>query len=42
MEPIIDHIQITVKDLAAAVPFYDKFLPLLGFDVRAKSGATAD
>jgi catechol 2,3-dioxygenase-like lactoylglutathione lyase family enzyme len=32
MEPIIDHIQITVRDMDVAVPFYDKFLPLLGFD----------
>jgi catechol 2,3-dioxygenase-like lactoylglutathione lyase family enzyme len=39
MEPIIDHIQITVKDMATAVPFYDKFLPLLGFDLRNKAGA---
>ena len=31
MRPIIDHIQITVKDMDLAVPFYDKFLPLLGF-----------
>jgi hypothetical protein len=32
MEPIIDHIEITVKDMSVAVPFYDKLLPLLGFD----------
>jgi len=32
VEPIIDHIQITVKDMSLAVPFYEKFLPLLGFD----------
>jgi len=42
MEPIIDHIQITVKDLATAVGFYDKFLPLLGFDARAKASATIE
>jgi catechol 2,3-dioxygenase-like lactoylglutathione lyase family enzyme len=42
MEPIIDHIQITVKDLASAVAFYDKFLPLLGFDPRAKGHATIE
>lgn len=42
MEPIIDHIQITVKDMAAAVPFYDKFLPLLGFDLRKKGGAVIE
>jgi catechol 2,3-dioxygenase-like lactoylglutathione lyase family enzyme len=34
MEPIIDHIEITVKDMSVAVPFYDKLMPLLGFDVR--------
>jgi catechol 2,3-dioxygenase-like lactoylglutathione lyase family enzyme len=38
MEPIIDHIEITVKDMNVAVPFYDKLLPLLGFDLR-KRGA---
>ena len=39
MEPVIDHIEITVKELAAAIPFYDKFLPLLGFDLRHKVSA---
>jgi catechol 2,3-dioxygenase-like lactoylglutathione lyase family enzyme len=39
MEPIIDHIQITVKDMDVAVPFYDKFLPLLGFDIENKVSA---
>ncbi|MEY2538611.1 MAG: hypothetical protein QOG67_2351 [Verrucomicrobiota bacterium] len=39
MEPIIDHIQITVKDMSIAVPFYDKFLPLLGFDIQKKVSA---
>ena len=34
MEPIIDHIQITVKDMSIAMPFYDKLLPVLGFDIR--------
>jgi len=42
MQPIIDHIQITVKDMASAVPFYDRFLPLLGFSLRAKSTATIE
>ena len=42
MEPIIDHIQITVEDLAAAVSFYDRFLPLLGFSLDAKSSATIE
>lgn len=36
MKPIIDHIQITVKDLKIAEKFYDKFLPVLGFDVNKK------
>lgn len=39
MQPRIDHIQITVKDMDVAVPFYDKFLPLLGFDPRKRSSA---
>ena len=38
MEPVIDHIQITVKDLRVAESFYDKLLPLLGFDLRHKGG----
>lgn len=33
MKPTIDHIQITVGDLDAATPFYDKLLALLGFEV---------
>ncbi len=37
MNPIIDHIQITVKDLAKAEPFYDQFLSILGFDLARKS-----
>ena len=37
MNPIIDHIQITVKDLSVAEPFYDKFLSILGFDINRKS-----
>lgn len=40
MNPIIDHIQITVKNLKTAEPFYDKFLPILGFDIRRKSSGT--
>jgi len=42
LEPIIDHIQITVKDLTSAVAFYDKFLPLIGFDPGAKGHATIE
>jgi catechol 2,3-dioxygenase-like lactoylglutathione lyase family enzyme len=37
MIPVIDHIQITVKDLAAAEKFYDKLMPVLGFDLSRKS-----
>ena len=36
MKPIIDHIQITVRDLKVAEPFYDKLLPILGFDLNKK------
>jgi catechol 2,3-dioxygenase-like lactoylglutathione lyase family enzyme len=42
MEPIIDHIQITVKDMKVAEPFYDRLMPLLGFDVGKKTGAVID
>lgn len=40
VEPMVDHIQITVGDMAVAVPFYDKLLPLLGFDINRRSSAT--
>jgi catechol 2,3-dioxygenase-like lactoylglutathione lyase family enzyme len=39
MEPVIDHIEITVRDMDTAVPFYDRLLPLLGFDPRNRSTA---
>lgn len=42
MEPVIDHIQITVKDMNKAIPFYEKFLPLLGFDPKQKGSGTID
>jgi catechol 2,3-dioxygenase-like lactoylglutathione lyase family enzyme len=42
MQPIIDHIQITVRDMAVAIPFYDKLLPLLGFDPDARATAVID
>jgi len=42
VEPIIDHIQITVKDMDVAIPFYDRFLPLLGFDVKNRIDATIE
>ncbi|MCR9173148.1 MAG: VOC family protein [bacterium] len=37
MEPIIDHIQITVKNLDEAEQFYDQLMPILGFDLSKKS-----
>lgn len=42
MKPVIDHVQITVKDMQVAVPFYDKMLALLGFDIGRKVSATVD
>ena len=36
MKPIIDHIQVTVKDLAVAEAFYDKLMPILGLDLARK------
>ncbi len=36
MEPVIDHIQITVGDIAQAEIFYDKLMPLLGFDLSKR------
>lgn len=40
MEPVIDHIQITVRDMDVAIPFYDRLLPLLGFDAKQRIDAT--
>ena len=37
MQPIIDHIQITVQILPRAEVFYDKLMPILGFDLSRKS-----
>jgi catechol 2,3-dioxygenase-like lactoylglutathione lyase family enzyme len=42
MEPIIDHIQITVRDMSVAVPFYDRLMPLLGFDPERRTSAVID
>jgi catechol 2,3-dioxygenase-like lactoylglutathione lyase family enzyme len=42
VEPIIDHIEITVRDMGIAVPFYDKLLPLLGFDVGSRVTAAME
>jgi catechol 2,3-dioxygenase-like lactoylglutathione lyase family enzyme len=39
VEPLIDHIEITVRDIDAAVRFYDRLLPLLGFDVSRRTTA---
>ncbi|WP_282037330.1 VOC family protein [Saccharicrinis aurantiacus] len=36
MKPIIDHIQITVKDINVAEKFYDQFLQILGFNIKNK------
>jgi catechol 2,3-dioxygenase-like lactoylglutathione lyase family enzyme len=42
MRPIVDHVQITVRDMDVAVPFYDKLMPLLGFDPASRSAAVID
>lgn len=42
MKPIIDHIQITVKNLETAEAFYDKLMPVLGFDLAKKSKGTVE
>jgi catechol 2,3-dioxygenase-like lactoylglutathione lyase family enzyme len=38
----IDHIQITVRDMKAAEPFYDKLMPILGYDLRHKVSAVIE
>jgi catechol 2,3-dioxygenase-like lactoylglutathione lyase family enzyme len=42
MKPIIDHLQITVKDLTVAESFYDQLMPILGFDLAKKSKGRVD
>lgn len=42
MQPIIDHIQITVQNFEKAVCFYDKLMPLLGFHLEQKSKGRVD
>lgn len=42
MKPVIDHIQITVRDMALAVPFYDLLLPLLGFSKESRRSAVIE
>jgi catechol 2,3-dioxygenase-like lactoylglutathione lyase family enzyme len=39
MEPVIDHVQITVPDLDVAAAFYDRLMPLLGFDPKRRTSA---
>ncbi len=39
MQPLIDHIQITVQNMERAIPFYDRLMPLLGFDPKKRSSA---
>jgi catechol 2,3-dioxygenase-like lactoylglutathione lyase family enzyme len=39
VKPVVDHIQITVKDMSVAVPFYDRLMPLLGFDSKSRTSA---
>jgi len=40
VEPVIDHVEITVRDIDKAVAFYDRMLPLLGFDLAHRHAAT--
>lgn len=40
MQPVIDHIQVTVQNLENVEQFYDKLMPLLGFDLEKKSKGT--
>ncbi len=42
MKPVVDHIQITVRDMGVAVPFYDKLMPLLGFDPGWRASAVIE
>src|SRR3972149_8471557 len=42
MKPVVDHIQITVRNLRVAIPFYDKLMPLLGFDPKRRTSAVID
>jgi catechol 2,3-dioxygenase-like lactoylglutathione lyase family enzyme len=42
MEPLIDHIEVTVGDMATAAPFYDRLLPLLGYDLAKRSEAVIE
>ena len=39
---LIDHIQVTEKDMKTAEPFYDKLMPILGFSVENKVSAVIE
>ena len=39
---LIDHIQIVVKDMSIAEPFYDKLMPILGYDLKNKVSAVIE
>ncbi|MCC8164726.1 MAG: VOC family protein [Planctomycetes bacterium] len=38
----LDHIQITVRDMTAAEPFYDRLMPILGYDLANKISAVIE
>ena len=42
MKPVIDHIQVTVRDLPVAALFYDRLMPLLGFDLARRTGVVIE
>jgi catechol 2,3-dioxygenase-like lactoylglutathione lyase family enzyme len=42
MQPVVDHIQITVRDLDLAASFYDRLMPLLGFDPARRTSAIVE
>ena len=42
MKPIIDYIQITVKNMKIAEPFYDKLMPILGYSLTDKISAVIE
>lgn len=39
MQPAIDHVYVTVSDFARAEAFFDRFLPIVGFDLALKEHA---
>ncbi len=42
MQPTLSHIEITVASMERAIPFYDRFLPLLGFTLAERYEARLD